>query len=195
MPATEIFDCAEFGKLAVTVFAARRGDSGPLRCLVLSRLPEGQPLRLDMDEAVDQFRELAPRCASTIYEEMGSQAFDVIVTAPSGKAFARLLSDELARLAPLDIGDRFDKDRGVLAGDTCTAPSAIYNSISYSPRGDEHTFQRILIVDDVIADGKTIRALLRRLLENGVRPDARFYVACAHRRQSDPVTSQPIMPE
>lgn len=106
-----------------------------------------------------------------------SGQFDAICAPPSRYEFAAFYKDELAKhLGSTDISSRFSKDLQVTAGEGDASLQDVYDALTYSAQGDEPQCSSVLIVDDVFATGKTTGAVLGRLIEAGMKPDAQVSV-------------------
>jgi pyrimidine operon attenuation protein/uracil phosphoribosyltransferase len=103
-----------------------------------------------------------------------------IFSPPSRYPFAATYRDACKdrQAGNLDISTRFRKlDTSVIAGENDTTAEDIYRSLAYDAADDEPDIAAIIMVDDVVAGGKTAIAALSHLTEAGLLLDADITVA------------------
>jgi adenine/guanine phosphoribosyltransferase-like PRPP-binding protein len=75
-----------------------------------------------------------------------------------------------------NLTGRFKKASDIQAGTDGTSYEMLENILEYTPGDDEKCLKRILILDDLVASGKTIAAYCSKLSDNGVPADCEFVV-------------------
>ena len=104
-----------------------------------------------------------------------------VFTPPSRYRFASVYLEACKSKNPggLDISRRFQRlHSGVVASENNITARDVYRSLAYHSAGDEPDIKSILMVDDVVAGGKTTRATFTHLVEAGMPNDANVTVAC-----------------
>lgn len=106
--------------------------------------------------------------------------YKAIVACPSNKPFARELKSLLINYfrEMEDITYHFKKDSKISSGKNQTSEEDVYNSISIDRDIDADQIRSVLIVDDVYGEGKTIRSVVKRLRENGLKESGKIAVVC-----------------
>jgi hypothetical protein len=80
----------------------------------------------------------------------------------------------------LDLTENFTRTGEKKAADTSTTLDDMMSEIVYAADGVESKLRSVLIVDDSIASGKTAAAMITKLRDAGLPPDARVVIAvCA----------------
>jgi hypothetical protein len=77
----------------------------------------------------------------------------------------------------VDLTTRFSRLPSATAG-TGTSVDEFISQLTYVPSGDESRFKTLLIVDDVLARGTTVAAIVRKLREFGLPLECKIFVAC-----------------
>lgn len=133
------------------------------------------------------FYAMCPFYAESLGLHLATSQFDAIVRVPSRYDQSRWLFEMASKgdkfqspatTAPVNIGIRFAKDGSTRSGESGTSATQLAAELHYTPKGDEHEFSRVLIVDDSIASGRSIAVIIARLLDNGVPSTCKFTAAC-----------------
>jgi hypothetical protein len=104
--------------------------------------------------------------------------WDAVVMPPSTRPWAEPYLAAVKKLhAAVDLTPRFARAGEVRSGASTTSLDDLAASLSYRQGGDEGRFSKLLFVDDVLAEGKTVRAIVRLLRQNGLPPNATFQIA------------------
>jgi predicted amidophosphoribosyltransferase len=107
-------------------------------------------------------------------------SWDVLVQAPSNKPHAKEFADVARNARKSSAAVVFHKSTEVTA--TKGAPICqLMQSFGYTPGIDFSPFQRVLLVDDVLAEGKTATAIILKLREAGLSASAHITIAVALR--------------
>jgi hypothetical protein len=104
-------------------------------------------------------------------------SFDAILMPPSSRRDAVPYKAAVHGRAATDISPLFKRSPGVTSGNTATTMAALTDALSYQSAGDEKTFHSLLIVDESVASGKTIAAIVHHLRAAGLPPDCKITVA------------------
>ena len=107
------------------------------------------------------------------------QDFEIILTPPGSQDSALPYLERISRdLNVRDISYRFSKaNYEIRAGDAGTDFETLLNNTIYVSGNDEETLQTIIIVDDVLASGKTVDVILQTLHDNGAPTSMKVVVA------------------
>lgn len=153
----------------------RRGElpQGPLRYLHMVRsgsLRRGAPSVPGSHDAFVYYRQLS-RSLTAVTEWARAHSFDAALLAPSTRHDAE---PYFSAIFPIqrdceDLSPFFRKAPGVLAG-SMSLPEVL-NGITCSLTSAA-AYRAVLIVDDIVADRRTLTALTQRLLERGLNPAA-----------------------
>ena len=96
------------------------------------------------------------------------QSFTLIVV-PSSDDDADIYREKIfADFDGRDISDLFSKDPNYKASKNADDPKSTLEAISYNPDGLEVQIKRLVILDDSVATGGTIDAVLERLFQAGM---------------------------
>lgn len=107
----------------------------------------------------------------------GEADFDAIARAPSSREDGVPYHERVQeRLQLKDLTDQFSKSEAIKSAEPDTSPDDVISGISYRATGDESAIRSLLIVDDSIATGSTISAMLHHLERAGLR-DCKVTVA------------------
>lgn len=140
---------------------------------MLLNIGRGHP---ENTEIATSYRNMERRYADQLASELPEQAFDAILSPPSRYNHAAAYRDSARMLAARDITSRFRKEGSTLSG-AGGKLEKILSELSYDAHGDEGCLHSVLIVDDTFCTGRTVAAVITRLLEAGVPPDCSFTVA------------------
>lgn len=105
-------------------------------------------------------------------------AWDVLLQAPSSKPHARSFATAAGELRKDTPSIVFSKQADVSAT-TGASLAQIKAALSHEPQIDLQQFSRVLVVDDVLNDGRTVAAMILYLWEQGLNPKADITVAVA----------------
>ena len=106
--------------------------------------------------------------------------WDAVVAPPSSRPWARPYLEAAKSMHPaIDLTPRFTRVGPVRSGDPTTSMDEVIASLAYQARGDESGFATVLCIDDVLASGKTIAAIVHLLRQHGLPSSAVFQVAVA----------------
>lgn len=112
--------------------------------------------------------------------EASISCFDTLVVLPSSSDDADpYLEMLLGSLEGRDISDRFDKEVDYKAADNAGNPDNTYNAITYASDGLEDTIDKLLIFDESLSSGGSVDAIIRRLLDSGMRPNVKVTLVTA----------------
>jgi predicted amidophosphoribosyltransferase len=105
------------------------------------------------------------------------ERFDAIVTPPSTHSRVAPYLAALRRVADVDLSDGFRRHRETRSAEGCELGELI-EAISYSPNKRESELKAVLIVDDIVASGRTAAALMHHMRLAGVAAECKFSLAC-----------------
>ena len=100
---------------------------------------------------------------------------DAVVSPPSSRNDADPYREAILRILPprtIDLTTNFSRNGSVKSGDAATTLSQLINNMSYAPCGLESSIGSLVIVDDLIAQGKTVAALLDHIRHAGLKQSA-----------------------
>jgi hypothetical protein len=147
-----------------------------LRTGALAAVSGGNP---ENTECASLYHANEKKFAGKLERELPGQTFDAILSPQSRYNTATAYRDAFiaASRALIDLTGRFWKDGAAKAGEEGVTPEQIFLEVKYRPRGDEPHLRSVLIVDDIFNSGKTVAAVIQRLVEAGVPPDCDFVAA------------------
>jgi Phosphoribosyl transferase domain len=120
-------------------------------------------------------------------------AFDALVSPPSKRSDAAVYRNEIVRPAgSRDLTARFSRKGKINAADVSSVEEVV-NEFDYQSAGDESDTKSLLIVDESLASGRTVVAVLDHLRRAGLSKNCIVYVAVAawliHSKQPPDVDS------
>ena len=124
------------------------------------------------------YRAMAPTFARQLAAEVhnGTQ-FDAVVSPRSSRADAVVYRETILRDSNVpDVTGRFSRKNKVNAA-TASSLDEVIDEFVYVPNGIEAGIKSLLIVDDSVASGNTIAAVLHHLREAGLPNDCAITVA------------------
>lgn len=126
----------------------------------------------------DAYRRSVPSFAGQLTRALADCHFDAILSPPSSRADADAYRAAFATQHPtaMDLTNAFSRSGKVKSGPGTSLPELIAD-LAFSPPTGIGNCQTILIVDDVLGDGKTAAAIIERLKPHVPR-DATFTLAC-----------------
>jgi glutamine phosphoribosylpyrophosphate amidotransferase len=101
---------------------------------------------------------------------------DAVASPPSTRTDAAPYREKFAGIASIDITERFSRRAPFKAG-TSNDLDEVRASMSYASAGDESNLRSILIVDDILASGRTVSGMVSHLREAGASYLNEIYVA------------------
>ena len=161
------------GEMLEIVYLQKLPDLGDL--IYLHSIRTGR-----VTETVDiVYKSMAPvhavRLAQSLIEV--KSGFDAIVSPPSERSDAELYRMTLIECTGArDLSDRFSRKGKVKASTTSSAQEVI-DEFDYSAQGDGSEINSLLIIDESVASGKTIVAILEHLRRAGLPLDSKIVVA------------------
>jgi hypothetical protein len=102
--------------------------------------------------------------------------FDAIVSPPSTHPDVKVYLKALRKRKILDLSGRFSRN-GITKAATADFLRDLIDEFKYSASGDESKIKSLLIVDDLVASGNTIAAVLDHLEKAGLPDDCQITVA------------------
>lgn len=111
-------------------------------------------------------------------ELVENREFDVITKAPSSREDAQPYFDSIKAEFPdaLDLSDCFSKKDGCKAGSAASLKKFL-PCLTFGCDCELGDYSRLLIVDDLMSNGLTAAAMIRRLQEEGLQDEAEISVA------------------
>lgn len=131
------------------------------------------------EEMAIRYKAMAPIYAARLAQSAIQEKphFDAIVSPPSERADADVYRNDLiGRTEALDLTERFSR-KGKVKASTASSAQEIIDEFDYAPQGDEHKIRSLLIVDESVASGKTIVAVLEHLRRAGLPENCNIMVA------------------
>lgn len=125
------------------------------------------------------YRNMAPHYARQLADAIAScgLAFDAVVVAPSQRQdVAPYIAEISDRMGLPDLSAGFAR-RGNVKAATAASVEEVVAEFGYQPNGAEANIRSLLIVDDSVATGKTISAMLYHLRKAGLSQDCDATVA------------------
>lgn len=146
-----------------------------LRSGLLARTTDGHP---EKSCVARNYLAMESTYARRLERELPDRAFDAILSPPSRYDQAAVYRDAYMAVgrARRDLTDRLRKLGVSLSGEGATLEQ-IVEELKYDARGDEGCLRSVLIVDDTFNTGRTVAAVITRLMEAGVPEDCSFAVA------------------
>lgn len=132
-------------------------------------------------DAKRRWEKSTPQMAADLVAEVAALkvAFDAIVLVPSSRTDGLPFFDALSKSFPVtDLSSRFSTTTSIKAARGASL-QAMVGRLVYSPKGDEQSLRHLLVVDDSIASGVSVAAILRHLWSAGVPADCAVVVAVA----------------
>lgn len=158
---------------ATLVYLAKSPNLGAFTPLQSLRSGAMKPNSLVAQQYFAMERFHAARLAAQL-----SKNWDAVAAPPSSRLWAGPYLDAAKKLhAAVDLTPRFTRSGSVRSSEPTTSLDEVVASLSYKPGGDESAFRSILFIDDVIASGKTVAAIVRLLRQHGVPFGAVLQVA------------------
>lgn len=122
------------------------------------------------------YRAMAPIYAGKLAQSV-TKGFDAIVSPSSERADADLYRNALIeQTSARDLSDRFSR-KGNVKASTASSVEEVVNEFDYVAQGDESEISSLLIVDESVASGKTVTAVLEHLRRAGLPGDCKIMVA------------------
>lgn len=161
-------------------------DGEALELLYTSRHPEDVASyfnALRSGVGVEAFRPVAeamipihgPRIARTVCD--WPTPFQAMISPPSSRGDAKMLRDEIRKICSIpDLSGCFTRKDEIRAAYSGTVDDLVQEFV-YKTSGVEAGLQNILIVDELVATGKTVAAVLRHLRMNGLPTGCKIVVA------------------
>lgn len=104
--------------------------------------------------------------------------FDTLVSMPSSRADVDPYKKELVRrFVVKDISTRFAKNPSIKAANPDTSAAELFSNIEYETGNDESSFRSLLIMDDSLASGKSVEAIVQKLKAAGLQDSCVVTVA------------------
>lgn len=153
------------GEKVSVIFLRQLPDLGEL--IYLQSIRSG---RVDEDSLIARiYRNLLVRFAMLLAAEVKARiSFDAVVSPPSSRTDADPYREAILRDAKcLDLSPRFSRI-GKTRAATAKSLEEVFAEFQYKPAGDEGSIKSLLIVDDSVASGSTIAALLHHLRKAGL---------------------------
>lgn len=124
------------------------------------------------------YRNMAWLFASRLAAQVQNGAqFDAVVSPPSKRADADIYRETILRQAEVpDLTGGFSR-KGKVSAATASTVNDVVDEFDYKPYGSEAGIKALLIVDDSVASGTTIAAVLRHLREAGLPENCVITVA------------------
>jgi|SRR5581483_3006842 len=112
--------------------------------------------------------------------ELINGPFDGIISPPSSRPeLIQPYRDVLrTKFGARDLTNHVHSDGSVKAGDKGTTVEQIEASLSVDAIDSIETISSLLVVDDVVAEGKTLTALVRKLVASGLNRRTKISCAC-----------------
>lgn len=147
---------------------ARMGPPGP----ALPGLLGADPWRRGYLKRVGLFAKLLASC-------FAREAFDCVLSPPSRFDHARPYREAILRRMPgaVDLSADFTRKEGTYAGCGHSLP-ALRRALSFHLRIPLGSLESVLIVDDILWQGKTASAVIHHLRRAGLPDEARIALAC-----------------
>jgi hypothetical protein len=143
---------------------------------------EKEPARLDpfgqRERGLAEYHRELPRFLMDFKALLSTSRWDLIVEAPSSKPHAKAFADAAREIAVNTPSVVFSK-RPEISATTGATFAEIKAALSYEPRIALRDHSRLLVVDDVFNDGKTVAAVISCLRDDGLCPEAPAIVAVA----------------
>ena len=105
------------------------------------------------------------------------RTFDAVVSPPSSRNDIDAYRNAILTLAPARVLSGFTRKGKVKAGDSGSSLADMIDEFNYAPDGQEREILSLLIVDEIIAEGKTAAALLEHLKRHGLPNEAEVILA------------------
>lgn len=122
------------------------------------------------------YKTMAPFHAGRLAQSV-TPSFDAIVSPPSERADAEVYRNALiGKPGALDLTDRFSR-KGNVKASTASSIQEVVDEFDYAAQGDESEINSLLIVDESVASGKTVAAVLEHLRRAGLPGDCKIMVA------------------
>jgi predicted amidophosphoribosyltransferase len=117
--------------------------------------------------------------AELLASSFAREAFDCVVSPPSRFDHARPYREAILRRMPgaVDLTGDFTRREGTYAGCGHSLP-ALRRALAFRPRLPLRSQTSVLIVDDILWQGKTAAAVLHHLRRAGLPDSARIALAC-----------------
>lgn len=149
--------------------------SGVAKALSPTGKPEDSPQAKLYFAGLDKF---CDSLADQIVHGLGDAQPDAILELPSSRDFNAPYTAALRNRFPLvqDLTGALSRLGQVRSGETGSFDDVLEDTIA-SPNYDISKVRTIVIVDDVLGNGKTVGAAIVRLRERGLPADARILVA------------------
>jgi len=164
------------GEVVIAMYGSEHPGLGTtyLNTVRMKAVDEDSPLALEYRNLV------GPKFSKILKAEVGAAnfEFDAVVSPPSSRSDAlpyRLAIN--AHRGAHDLTANFSRRGEVRIGANDTTMKQAVAELSYSPDGTEAAITSLLIVDDVLASGRTVAAIVHHLLDAGMHPDCAVGVA------------------
>lgn len=134
----------------------------------------------DDHDLAREYRAMLPTFTRNLAELVKSEAthFDAVVSPPSSRADARPFREAiLGNTGAIDLTRGFSRHGVVKMADPTTSVQQAIDEFCYSAQGCEASITSILMVDESIASGKTIAAVLHHLRQAGLSANCTVQVA------------------
>jgi uracil phosphoribosyltransferase len=105
--------------------------------------------------------------------------FDALIAAPSSRHDTDVYRDAIVLSSGLrDLTTGFSR-KGKIKAATAKSVEEVINEFDYAPTGSEAKIKSLLIVDESVASGKTLAAVLHHLRKAGLSKDCQITVVVA----------------
>lgn len=178
----------EAPQMAVTLFALDSYGIDPVTKIRKARSNliwihrEKEPPHLDplgqREPGLVAYRQELPRFLTDFKRLLEQCSWDLLLEAPSSKTHANIFADAAREIRSGIPSIAFSKSPGISAT-TGASVVDIKAALLHEPQLSLDHFSNVLVVDDVFNEGKTVAAMVLRLREHGLNPDANITVAVA----------------
>lgn len=116
------------------------------------------------------YKAMAPFYSTRLANELRTVVgkIDAVVSPPSSRNDAEIYRNRILETLPaVDLTPRFSR-KGLLKSATASSWTEIFSELSYAATGDEANFNSVVVVDELVAGGKTAAAVIQHLHDAGL---------------------------